>query len=249
VTPRGTLALFAAAGVTLAHATPGCVEERADRIVVVHCVDRGLTVVETQRSLELIYHAVAPPTPRQLAAAGWAVVVNGSYHDGDYANAMLEGQFTVRGKHWGVARPDDRQLSHVVAFDTQGRIESIAPADAAALARATAAAASVQTGPLITENGRWVEAYARQSLNGVDAYKRSAVGRTGEGASVIVIARQPRTLEALARDVLALRRYAQRGLTLVNLDGGPSTALALARWPQWHYQPDKLTPVAIGVRP
>ena len=244
----GALLLLVAAGVPQICTASACVERRSRGVVAVHCASSGLTLVETSRPLEPIYHVVAAPTPRQLMAAGWSVVVNGSYHDGDYANAKLDGQFTVRGKQWGQARPDDRQLSHVITLDEQGHIASIKPATAAALTQAAHAPLSVQTGPLITQHGAWVATYVHASLNGNDAYKRSAIGRTDDGHSVIVMARRPRTLEALARDVLALRNYAQRGLTLVNLDGGPSTALALAQWPQWHYQPDKTTPVAFGVR-
>ena len=250
MTSRG--ALFAAL-LMLAAASPcaaalRCVEHRARDMHVLDCRASGITLIETRRPLKLIYHPVAPPTPRQLVAAGWAVVVNGSYHDGDYANARLDGQFTIHGKRWGEARPGDKQLSHVLTLDAQGLIDAIAAADELALARAAGAAASMQTGPLITLDGAWVAEYATASLNGNQAYKRSAIGRTADGTGVIVIARRPLTLEALAREVLALRRFAQRGLTLVNLDGGLSTALAVRRTPALNYQPDKFTPVAIGVR-
>ncbi len=213
------------------------------------CPGSGVSVVETHSGIEPIVQLQGAPglAARLAADPGWALVFNGSYHDGHYGSASLVGGFVVQGRVLSPLHAADAQLSQVVRLDGQGRIASITDlADAGDQPAANGTA--FQTGPLILDAGRVAQASIAASLNGSDAYKRTALGRTADGTTVVAIARRPRTLAAFAADVLAAGDLAHRGLTLVNLDGGFSTAWALADQPASNYQPDKQTPVAFGVR-
>ena len=104
-----------------------------------------------------------------------------------------------------------------------------------------------QSGPAILVGGTTARAEIAASVNGSDRYKRTAIGRTASGESVIVIARTPRTLVDLGEAVRNINGYRERGLTLVNLDGGPSTAIHAPDADGPSYGADKLTPIVIAV--
>jgi Phosphodiester glycosidase len=243
-------AVFVLLGSTVSVASD-CVIKRSASFESTRCDQDRLWVIETRRPMVPIYHAVGPLTLRQLADADkqFALLVNGSYHDGDYTNARLEGLFVVNGKTYAPLKSLDKQLSHVVSFSSSGMITSVSLAvETAHVASQWKAGTHIQTGPLITEAGSVTPGFIDAAINGKDRYKRTAIGATADGATVIVIAKTPYSLHELARAVLAINRYRERKLTLVNFDGGPSTALHSNEQSGLSYQADKLTPILFGLR-
>jgi uncharacterized protein YigE (DUF2233 family) len=209
-----------------------------------------LIIIESRAGVTLIYHPVSPFTINELANSNTAfkAVINGSYHDGEYDNAMPIGLFQVRGKKYADFLHNDMQLTHTVTFDETGKISTIDEVDTLAKKASLKPNYSyMQTGPLILNNGAIAMNFIQGSLNGMDAYKRSAIGRLNDATIVTVIATRSITLPQLAERLLRINNYAQRGLTLVNLDGGYSTASASTTLPRARYQPDKVTPIAIGL--
>jgi uncharacterized protein YigE (DUF2233 family) len=228
-----------------------CVVARSRSFESFRCDEDRLWVVETRRPLQPLYHAVGALSFRQLASGAneFALFVNGSYHDGDYANARLEGLFVVNGKSYAPLKPLDPQLSHVMSLSDTGRITSISLADGDAnSSERWKLGTHIQSGPLIIDAGRVATNYIDASINGKDRYKRTAIGMTADGATVIVISRTPRSLQALAAAVLNINRLRDRGLTLLNFDGGPSTSLHATEQRKLSYQADKLTPVLFAIR-
>jgi uncharacterized protein YigE (DUF2233 family) len=232
--------------------TAACATSRSTSFEVHRCDHDRLWIIETRKLLVPIYHAVNALTLRQLGLARggeFVLLVNGSYHDGDYANAQHEGLFVVNGKAHAPLKALDKQLSHVVNINEAGAIVAITPAEENSTpANRWKDGTHIQTGPLVVDAGHIATAFIDAAINGKDRYKRSALGVTSDGATIIVIAKTPRTLHDLANAVLNVNHYRRRKLTLVNLDGGPSTALHSTEQPQLSYGADKVTPIVFGVR-
>lgn len=231
-------------------AETGCTRTEKDGIVWRDCAGGSVWIIETRRPLALFHATRGVPTLREhVAESPEAIVaVNGSYHDGNYARPVFEGLLEADGVTLGTLRADDRQLTHVMSIDPEGRITTILSSSEAPAARPVASRYRVQSGPLILNDGALSAATIAGSVNGVDAYKRTAIGRTRAGETVIVVAKTPRTLADLGRLVLRIEGFADRGLTLLNLDGGPSTAIHSLALPGVSYGADKVTPVGFAIR-
>jgi uncharacterized protein YigE (DUF2233 family) len=213
------------------------------------CAGGTVWIVETVRPLVPFHIEGTVPSLRQKAASSteFSLVFNGAYHDGNYAKATLEGLFFVDGKTKSDLKPNDRQLTHVFSLDRNGRLAAVREASEALNEKLDATGAHIQSGPLMLDDGKLATRFIEGSLNGSDAYKRTALGRTRAGETVIVIAKTPRTLPELAKIVLSANDYASRGLTLINLDGGPSTAIHTNAVRGLSYGADKITPVGFGL--
>jgi exopolysaccharide biosynthesis protein len=227
-----------------------CVFSKTSSYVIYRCDNDRLWIIETTRQL-VAYLATPPVTTlreKSNATPEFSLLFNGGYHDGNYANAKLEGLFVVDGKPFNAVKLEDVQLSHVLSINRDGRIASIRVASREFASSTLSEPTHIQSGPLIAEDGRIAEAFIAASLNGKDAYKRTAIGRTHAGETVIVVSKTPRTLKRLGVYVLQVNRYAKRGLTLLNLDGGPSTAIHSNITNDLSYGADKVTPVGFALR-
>jgi uncharacterized protein YigE (DUF2233 family) len=247
--------VFLTVGTSSFAKTPACQRTNVAAFVWSQCAGGTVWIVETTRPLAPFHFEGTVPPLRQHAttvANEFALVFNGAYHDGNYAKAKLEGLHVFDGKKLSELKLEDRQLTHVLSIDRSGRIDSIREAtyelQATLNADTSRLSTHIQSGPLILDNGKLAKPFIEGSLNGNDAYKRTAIGVTRAGETVIVIAKTPRTLADLASIVLATNDYAKRGLTLLNLDGGPSTAIHSADVRGLSYGADKITPVGFGVR-
>jgi uncharacterized protein YigE (DUF2233 family) len=214
------------------------------------CDHGAIWIVETTRPISLFWTLSNVPTLRRRAAnsPNYSLFVNGGYHDGDYANPKAEGLMIIDGQQIGQFRANDRQLTHVISLNAAGSITAISAAVPELEGKLNPNSSHLQTGPIIIQDGEIKNDFIVNSLNGNDAYKRTAIGRTANGETVIVIAKTPYTLTNLALAILRTNNYRERRLTLVNLDGGPSTAIHSANFPQLSYGADKLTPTGFAVR-
>jgi Phosphodiester glycosidase len=231
-------------------AAPRCKHTRIDALTWSRCAGDTVWIIETTRPLASWVIEGAVPTLRQHASASaeYSLMFNAGYHDGNYANAKLEGLHRFNGIVANAIKRDDPQLTHVLTINRAGRIASIRAAKAERALDDSLNATAIQSGPLILDQGRIARNFIRKSLNGSDAYKRTALGVTRRGETVIVIATAPYTLFELANIVLRINGYARRGLTLLNFDGGPSTAIHSVEIHELTYGADKVTPVAFGLR-
>lgn len=213
------------------------------------CEDNSVWVIETQQPLIAFYTSQDVPTFREKTAASpqFAAVVNGAYHNGNYAAPVMEGLLTIASDEISKMKIDDRQLTHIMSINTKGKVANISPASALPDDYPRPDYTYTQSGPLILSRGEPALSSIATSLNGTDAYKRTAIGVTDAGDTVIVIAKTPRTLPELALIVLEINDYRERRLTLLNFDGGPSTAVHSLESDRLTYGADKVTPVGFGI--
>jgi exopolysaccharide biosynthesis protein len=228
---------------------PICTVTRTDAMQWFRCADDSVWIIEPTRPLRVFFTANDVPTLRGWSAQhpDIALWINGSYHNGDYARPEMVGTLAIDGTTLSAFRPDDPQLSRIIAINDQGRIASVDPARTTLDPSAPHHRTLLQTGPAILIEGELPTAEIAASLNGSDRYKRTAIGRTDMGEAVIVIAKTPRSLTDLGTIVRQVNRYRERRLSLINLDGGPSTAIHAPAQPGLSYGADKVTPIVIGV--
>ncbi len=150
--------------------------------------------------------------------------INGSYFKKDRTHAGL---LIVNGIKKSDLALNDKQLTHVVIIDNNLKtIKFINKKDFAKTNLSFKKGIIVfQTGPLIIDRNKIQYKYINESLNGNYPYKRSALGFTDDGEIILVATNKPITLEELAKYLLKQPMFSGKKLSLINLDGGPSTWL------------------------
>lgn len=213
------------------------------------CEDNSIWVIETKQPLSGFFISANVPTFREkiVASPQFAAIVNGAYHNGNYSAPLMEGLLTISGNEISKIKINDQQLTHIMCIDAKGKIVGILPASALPDEYPQPDYTYTQSGPLILNRGEIALSSITTSLNGAGAYKRTAIGVTEAGDTVIIIAKTPRTLPELGRIVLGIGNYRKRRLTLLNFDGGPSTAAHSLENGSLTYGADKVTPVGFGI--
>lgn len=226
-----------------------CVSTVSAAVQWTRCSNDTLWIIETSRPITVAFSPKAAPTLRKRfhATPNALLLINGSYHDGAYDQPTMVGLLELGNRILSPFKPKDLQLSRVLAIDPAGRIASIRALSDEVGPNRTPTSARLQSGPAILVDGRLVGDEIAASLNGNDAYKRTAIGRTDNGETVIVISKTPRKLLELGALVLRMNDYRKRKLTLINLDGGPSTAIYSEAIRGMSYGADKVTPIVILV--
>ncbi len=236
----------------LISARPGptsCTEAKTRSFEYSICELGSVWIIETSQPLRPFFSKNRVPTLRVRAGKSheFAALLNGAYHDGNYAKPTMEGLLFIEGEQISPAKIGDLQLTHFLVLDDGGKIAGIQHASMLPANYPLSGHSYTQSGPLITDRGVPTPDYIERSLNGSDAYKRTAIGMTAAGDTVIVIAKTPRTLSELGEIVLNTRNYRRRGLTLLNFDGGPSTAFHASGATELSYGADKVTPVGFRI--
>ena len=81
-----------------------------------------------------------------------------------------------------------------------------------------------QTGPLVIQDNKISSEYINSSLNGQGSYIRTLIGYT-ETEKFVVITTRFYKLEDVANEILNLEIFKEKKVNLMNLYGGPSTAI------------------------
>lgn len=126
----------------------------------------------------------------------------------------------------------DRQLSHVVGYDPRSglmRFQAVEAFDSAAVRFPI----EFQTGPMVVERNRIATRSIDASINGNAPYRRTMLGYTDEDRAIyFIVTRQDATLASVAAALLGMPAFRGKTLTVVNLDGGASTALHSRNHPE-----------------
>ncbi len=179
---------------------------------------------------------------------GYSLAVNGSYYRGSYIEAEHSGLLQIKGKKLWDMVPDS-QLTQVVIYDEQADSLQFMPTSEIKLTDYKADKYTLfQTGPLLIKNGVVQSAEIAASLNGSGRYLRTVMGVTDDGQKFVLVTRINFTLGDLASMVLSFPIFQNKHVTLVNLDGGTSTAMYSRDLDQFNYQESSRLPVVIGVK-
>jgi hypothetical protein len=158
------------------------------------------------------------------------------------------GLLQIKGeKFWDMV--PDKQLTHVVIYDEKAdSLDFVATGDFVEKNYKDKKYTLFQTGPVLIRDGVVQVAQIKSSLNGEGRFLRTVLGITGTGEKFVLITRVNFTLLDLANMINAFPVFKDKPLTVINLDGGTSTAMYSKELEQFNYRESSRLPVVIGVK-
>ncbi|MEP7103388.1 MAG: phosphodiester glycosidase family protein [Candidatus Dojkabacteria bacterium] len=164
-------------------------------------------------------------SPKQLAIQDSdQIVVNGGYfaEDKSYIGLLWDGSNQL-----GSLSKDNQQATHIVNFNKiSGKLTfksdlDFTPKDLIE----NSDNIYFQTGPLIIDNNELQTSLIDHSLNGNQSSLRSFIGYTSSGRIFVGITTQGYDLRQLGEKLLSKDFFEGETISVVNLDGGSSTAI------------------------
>lgn len=140
---------------------------------------------------------------------------------------------------------NDFQLTHVLAYNEEDDLIKIYKLDEFLNLNQNNFNFAFQTGPIVIKNTEIQYKFINNSLNGKELARRSLVGYDIHKNIYFVITRKVYTLEYLASILLNILP-AENSITLVNLDGGSSTAMFYQGSELFQINEDKILPILFG---
>lgn len=217
------------------------------RFTYYHDDDFGLELVLFHAPLEINYQTTPRLSLEELAKKNkYALAVNGNYFTPELTPAGL---FAKNDLVEVPLAPRDTQLTHVVSLDATSTITFIPAASFATSSyQPTRGRVLFQTGPLMIEKNQITENYITKSLNGTGQYPRTLLGTTENGATFFAVSTRAHDLTTLAQKILDLDLFKNEIVSVINLDGGPSTALYSAEKSNFNVRVYKTLPLIFGVK-
>lgn len=211
--------------------------------------DEKFIVARFHKPLEYKFTAKnAQNLKEQSYIENYLLSFNASYYRGSYVNAEHAGLLQLKGD----LIEDlvlDKQLTHIVVYDHQtDRFKFLPAANFDQEAYITEDYTLFQTGPLVLENNQVQIDLIDNSTNGTGKYLRTLLGYTDKGDTFVVATKVNFTLTDIANELLKLELFKGEKLTLVNLDGGASTAIYSKDHTKFSFGESKRLPLIIGVR-
>jgi len=218
-----------------------------DNGILVHNSENfGITIVGFKSNFEIIYE---PSQPLSLKEAGekhpYPYIINGSYFEGSRVHA---GWLSIFGVQQTPIK-DDRQLSHMAILDTNLRYIDFPDLDLWDSSMTSATSLEFQTGPLVIHANQIDTLSIQASINGVSSRLRTFLAYTDEDdMKYFIIARHAGPLDKMAQHLLSLPVFEGKTLSVVNLDGGSSTALYSRNHPELNFNVNRPLPILLGIR-
>jgi hypothetical protein len=183
----------------------------------------------------------------QSFLAEYNLAINATYYRGSFVESEHSGLLQIKGERFWDIVPD-KQLTHIVAYDeAEDTLEFIPTSDFTESRYVGEDYTLFQTGPLIIEENEIQTDLINNSLNGDSRSLRTVFGVTDNGDKFVLITRVNYTLTTLAEDILGFPIFAGKRITVINLDGGNSTAMYSKELDQFNYRESSRLPVVIGV--
>ncbi|MCF7826244.1 MAG: phosphodiester glycosidase family protein [Candidatus Marinimicrobia bacterium] len=205
-----------------------------------------MTIVGFKGGFKFIYEPQKPLT-LQEAADQYALnyVINGSYFEDSRVHA---GWLSAFGTHYTPLK-DDRQLSHMVVLDTSVGYIDFPGLDLWDSSMTSQTSLEFQAGPLVIDANSVDTLSINTSINGKSSHLRTFLAYTAEdGMKYFIITRQTGPLDKMAEHLLSLPVFKGKTLSLINLDGGSSTALYSRKHPEMNFNVNRPLPILLGIR-
>jgi exopolysaccharide biosynthesis protein len=211
--------------------------------------DKDLNIAVFSRPFEIAFNPKKGGTVEEQAKrAGFDLAINGSYFRGEYFDAEHAGLLQLKGE---LIEPKgtDKQLTHFIEFDTVENKISFKPIGEYKKENYLDKKYTlVQTGPLIMENNVIAKDYINASINGNGLYLRTALGYTNTGETFFVVTTTRYNLEELGNTVKGLEIFKDKNISLINLDGGTSTAIYSKDIPELNFNANIAVPIIFGIK-
>lgn len=172
------------------------------------------------------------------------VITNAGYFSGKVNDATHAGYLYNNGKLLSpTIAKTDKQITHVAVQYQNGSIDFIANSDFKLQSNMQLA---FQSGPLFLNAGTTDVTAINNSSNGNSLTTRTFLGKTNNGQYFLGISRSAVTLHELAKLILNNPTVFGTTPSVLNLDGGSSTAMYVPNYLDFNFTPDWINPTAIG---
>ncbi len=175
----------------------------------------------------------------------YLVSVNGTYFKGSYDKATPAGFFQEEGVNSSQVL-QDKQLTRIVSYSASENKLVFSKVNEYITGGSDFA---FQTGPQILTDGVIEDQEISNSINGLGSYKRTFLGKTSTGSFVFGTATSPISLLQLGAVLKEMQVFKGQQITVVNLDGGPSTAMYSKDFDRVNWNTTMRLPLIIGTRP
>lgn len=143
----------------------------------------------------------------------------------------------------------DRQLTHIAILNTTTGEMAFQPAESWEPSMSDKANLEFQTGPLVIQANVLDMLSMHQSINGLRSHQRTLLAYTEEDRmKFFITVRKPERLDKLGEYLLNLSIFEGKTLSVVNLDGGPSVALATWAHPELNHNGQAVLPILFALR-
>ena len=206
----------------------------------------AISIIAFGGNFEIVYE---PAQRLSIREAGqrfkYRYVINGSFFEWSGLHA---GWLSISGNRL-MPFKQDRQLTHIAILNTTTGEMVFKPADAWSSAMSEAANLEFQTGPLVIQASVLDMLSIRQSINGLRSHQRTLLGYAEEDRmKFFITVRKPERLDTLGEHLLQLSIFEGKTLFVVNLDGGPSVALAAPAHPELDHNGQAVLPILFALR-
>ncbi len=194
-----------------------------------------------------------PTNPGTLETQGEkgniSVATNATFFAGTYQHATHAGLLYLKGEKYGPLS-DEGQLSHIVSYDPETkRLDFIdAKQFDEKMINTSPKNTFFQTGPMVISNNEIQNAFIDSSINGNGRHTRTFLGQLNSGEMFLIIASKSYKLKDLGKIVMELPPFVNKRMNVVNLDGGPSSAIYVKDHPEFSFNADHDLPLTIFVK-
>lgn len=177
----------------------------------------------------------------------FVAAINGSYFIGSYVESSPSGLLQIKGELISEYVPNV-QISHVVVYDhVANELKFIRARNLDLSAYSQPRYSLAQTGPLLIDSNQVQFDFIDGALNSEQESIRSFIGITDAGEKFIGISRTQVTLYELVDTISANPLFQNNNITVVNLDGGASTAMFVKDSEALKFREQIRLPLVIGL--
>jgi exopolysaccharide biosynthesis protein len=208
--------------------------------------DPSLRIVSIPDSIHYVYSPKNTKTFLQIAKdMNFRYMINATYFSGSARDASHAGWLWIYGTLYEQVA-EDKQLTHIVSINRLSKKISYtyykdfkSELDKDCL--------EFQTGPLIIENSKLAEDCIKSSINGLRNAPRTMLASLDNKQMFFIISESSRDLITLGNYIMKLSVFYGKRLDVVNLDGGPSTALYSKNYSKLNYNDEAVLPFHLGI--
>ena len=202
----------------------------------------GGEVVRFSAPFSFYFFSKNPPSLEKIGEKH-ALVMNASFFGGDRQNAIHAGFLKKNGRQISPVW-DDPQLTHIFHYNPKNLTAKISPVESFQSDKNFPL--EFQTGPLVLNRGKLDEISIQKSKNGRGKYRRTLLGFDDEKNFFFIIVKKPVALDDLGKFFSTKKVF--QNATIINLDGGPSTAIFSRDFPEINFRERQKMPFVLAVK-
>jgi exopolysaccharide biosynthesis protein len=205
-----------------------------------------VSIIAFQRNFEIIYKPAPMLSIREVGRrSNYRYLINGSFFEWTGKHA---GWLSIAGHKFAPFKRD-RQLTHIAILNTITSAMDFKPAEVWEPSMSEESNIEFQTGPLVILTNELDTPSISKSINGLSSHKRTLLGYTEEDKmKFFITVKKSERLDTLGEYLLKLSLFEGKTLSVVNLDGGPSVALATETHPELNHNEHAVLPILFALR-